>query len=1175
MSGNRHPAEKVFLLECCGMASKNFVHLHLHTDYSLLDGACEISRLMDRAAELKMPAVAVTDHGNLFAAVQFYHEALKRDLKPIIGCEAYVASTNRFDRSPDSDRPHHLVLLCENERGYRNLVKLASAAYTEGYYYKPRIDKDLLARHADGLIGLSACLRGEVAAALVADRYDPARQAAYDLRDIFGKGNFYLEIQDQGVTEEHKINPQLARLSRETGIPLVVTNDCHYLTQADSLAQEVLMCIQTGKTLSDANRMKFPTDQFYFKSYEEMMQVFGEIPEALDRTLEIAERCNVHLEKKQHVFPHFEVPAGETLESFFEKVTREGFAERRPRLERMRAEGRLRYPLEAYQDRLEHEIELIKEMRFAGYFLIVWDFVRFARERCIPVGPGRGSAAGSLASYALHITDLDPLQYDLLFERFLNPARINFPDIDIDFCMRRRGEVINYVTEKYGRENVSQIITFGTMGAKAVIRDAGRVLDLPFAEVDRIAKLVPNVLNITLEEAVAASAELGQMKERDPRVAKLLEVAGRLEGLARHASTHAAGVVISPQPLQEIVPLYKSNKDEITTQYAMDDLEEIGLLKMDFLGLTTLTVIDDCLRVIEATRGEKVDLASLPLDDAETYALLGKGLTAGVFQFESRGMTDILRRAKPSRLADLTALNALYRPGPIQGGMIDDFIARTMGRKQATYELPQLKDILEETYGVIVYQEQVMQIAASVAGFALGEADVLRRAMGKKKHEEMVAMREKFLAGARQNGVPPRKAEKLFELMEQFAGYGFNKSHSAAYALIAYQTAYLKAHYPVEFMAALLTSEIGNQDKLTEYLNECRDMGIGVLPPDVNSSDRTFTPAGGSIRFGLTAIKNVGDAAIESVLEARRKLGQFDSLFQFCENVDLRLLNKRVIESLIKAGALDSLGARRAQMMAVLDRGMELGQKRQREDASAQHGLFKAGTEPAPTGRLELPDLEEWPDGERLAGEKEVLGFYVTGHPLEKYMARLSNLTRHDTSSLDGLEHDAPVTLAGILTRLRVRPSRRGDLWASGNLEDRRGSVELLVFPQALLQLQNVLKPDAVLLVKGRVRHEENSRVKIVVGDARPLDAEVNGAKAELLIRVNLAAAAENLPEELEQLLAAYPGENPLVFELTRPGDFRARLRPRPARTVKAEAALLARLRELCGEEAVLLEKQN
>ena len=1157
------------------MTSENFVHLHLHTDYSLLDGACGIDRLMDLAAQRHMPAVAITDHGNLFGAVKFYEAARKHNIKPIIGCEVYVAATNRFDRSPDADRPFHFVLLCENERGYRNLVKLVSSAYTEGYYYKPRIDKDLLSRHSEGLIALSACLRGEVAVALSAGRYDAARRSANELQEIFGKGNFFLEIQDQGMPEEHKINPDLVRLSRETGIPLVATNDCHYLTRDDSRAQEVLVCIQTGKTLSDPNRMKFPTDQFYFKTFEEMAAVFNEIPEAVTRTLEIAERCNLELEKKEHVFPHFEVPPGESLDSYFEKVTREGFAKRRERLERLRAEGKLRYPLEAYEERLELELDLIKRMRFSGYFLIVWDFIRFARERCIPVGPGRGSAAGSLVSYALHITDIDPLQHDLLFERFLNPERITFPDIDIDFCMRRRGEVINYVTEKYGRENVSQIITFGTMGAKAVIRDAGRVLDMPFAEVDKIAKLVPTVLNITLEEALKQSPELAQLKAQDPRVADLLEIAGRLEGFARHASTHAAGVVISPQPLQEIVPLYKSSKDEITTQYAMDDLEKIGLLKMDFLGLTTLTVLDDCLKLIEATRGEKLDLDSLPKDDPETYELLGKGLTAGIFQFESRGMTEILRRVKPSRLADLTALNALYRPGPIQGGMIDDFIARKTGKKRVTYDLPQLKDILDETYGVIVYQEQVMQIAAAVAGFSLGEADVLRRAMGKKKPEVMVAMREKFLAGAKANGVPAAKAEKLFDLMEQFAGYGFNKSHSAAYALVAYHTAYLKTHYSVEFMAALLTSEIGNPDKLADYLNECRDMGIEILPPDINSSDRTFTPSNGRIRFGLTAIKNVGDAAIVSVLEARNKLGRFDNLFQFCEHVDLRLLNKRVIESLIKAGAADSLGVRRSQLLAVLDRAMEWGQRRQRVAESGQHGLFGGGSETSTAPPIELPDVPELPESERLAGEKELLGFYVTGHPLEKYLPNLRELTQSNTSTVDELANDAPITLGGILTSLRVRPSKKGALWGSGVLEDLRGTVELLIFPQALEQLKGVLKPDTALLIKGRVRHDENARPKIVVNEAKPLEAALNGKKPALHIRINPAAVSESMLDELDSMLRAHPGDNPILFELERPGDFRVLMKPQDPRVTDASEDLLEGLRALLGEQAVTVEIQT
>ncbi|MDE3179766.1 MAG: DNA polymerase III subunit alpha [Acidobacteriota bacterium] len=1153
------------------MSLSPFIHLHLHTDYSLLDGACDIPKVMDRAAELGMSAVALTDHGNMFGAVKFYDAAIKRGVKPIIGCEVYLAPAGRFDRTAGSERPNHLILLCENERGYRNLVKLASVAYTEGYYYKPRIDKDLLSRHSDGLIALSACLKGEVASALMADRYEAAQRSAYDLRDIFGKGNFFLEIQDQGVPEERRINPNLVRLARESGIPLVATNDCHYLRQSDARAQEVLMCIQTGKTLSDAQRMKFSTDQFFFKTYEEMMDVFGEIPEALHRTAEIAARCNVHLEKNQFVFPRFDVPEGETTDSFFERVARDGFDERRPQLERLHAEGRLRYPLEAYKERLDREIELIKQMKFAGYFLIVWDFMHFSREKCIPVGPGRGSAAGSLVSYSLHITDIDPLQYDLFFERFLNPERITFPDIDIDFCMRRRGEVIQYVTEKYGRDNVSQIITFGTMGAKAVIRDAGRALDMPFAEVDKIAKQVPNVLNITLEEAIQQSPELKKLKESDARVADLLTVALSLEGLARHASTHAAGVVISPQPLQEIVPLYKSGKDEITTQYAMDDLEKIGLLKMDFLGLTTLTILDDAVKLIEAGHGVRLVLDNLPLDDAASYEVLSKGLTGGIFQFESRGMTDILRRVKPNRLTDLIALNALYRPGPIQ--MIDDFIARKTGKKKVTYDLPQLEEILQETYGVIVYQEQVMQITNAVAGFTLGEADVLRRAMGKKKHEVMVAQREKFLAGAKAKGVPEKKAEKLFDLMEQFAGYGFNKAHSAAYAYVAYQTAYLKAHYPVEFMAALLTAEIGATDKLTGYLNQCRDMGISILPPDVNSSERTFTPSGGSIRFGLTAIKNAGDAAIESVLSARRELGRFDSIYQFCERTDLRLLNKRVIESLIKAGAMDSLGARRSQMVAALDRAMEMGQKHQRHEAAGQAGLFgDPGGAPPP---ISLPDLPEWTETEKLAGEKEMLGFYVTGHPLEKYRPVISSITRVDSSSLEELDHDSAVTIAGILTAVKIRPSKKGDLWASGTLEDLRGSAELLVFPQALQQIQNLLVPDAALLIRGRVRQEENSRPKVVVNDAQPLETAAKRVKTEILVRVNGAETPGTLLDRIESALAAHPGNDAVVFEITQAEDFGARLRSRRPAGVNADGALLEELRAICGQDSVTVERSK
>src|SRR6202142_4224199 len=879
------------------MAPPNFVHLHLHTDYSLLDGACEIGELTTEAARRGMPAVAVTDHGNLFAAANFFHQAGTHGVKPIIGCEVYVAPDNHKNRGSDAERSNHLVLLAENEEGYRNLIQLVSTGFLDGFYYKPRVDHDLLQQHSKGLIALSACLRGEVADALLCGSFDLARTNAYRLRDIFGKGNFFLEVQDQGMEIETRINRDLVQLSRETGIPLVATNDCHYLTRSDAHAQEVLMCIQTGKTMSDTQRMKFATDQFYFKTAEEMAQVFREIPDAVSRTVAIADRCNVKIQRVSNPFPEFKVPDGYTTDSYFEKVVREGFASRALQLERLAKENYLRHAIPEYESRLTAEIEMIKKMRFAGYFLIVWDFIHYARSQGVPVGPGRGSAAGSLVSYALRITDVDPLQYDLLFERFLNPERISMPDIDIDFCMRRRGEVIEYVRKTYGEKNVAQIITFGTMAAKAALKDTGRALDMAYGDVDRLAKLVPNQLNISLEEALKQSPQLDSMREKDERVKEVVEVALRLEGLARHASTHAAGVVISPRPLTEIVPLYKSNKDEITTQYDMNALERIGLLKMDFLGLTTLTVLDDAVRMIKQNRGIDLDLTTLPLDDAPTYALFSRGDTTGIFQFESHGMRDCLRQYQPTRLEDLTALNALYRPGPIQGGMIDDFIARKHGKKKVTYDLPALQEILSETWGVILYQEQVMQIANRLAGFSLGDADLLRRAMGKKKHEEMAAQREKFITGCLARKVPQKKAEKLFDLMAEFAGYGFNKSHSCAYALLAYQTAYMKTYYPVEFMTALLTSETGNTEKVVKYIHESRGMGITVIPPDVNSSDLDFTPGGDAIRFGMRAIKNVGENTVLGILAARETLGRFTSFFEFCESVDSRLMNKRVLES--------------------------------------------------------------------------------------------------------------------------------------------------------------------------------------------------------------------------------------------------------------------------------------
>src|SRR5436305_5714149 len=1035
------------------MGQPQFVHLHVHTDYSLLDGACETSELLDEASRQKMPAVAITDHGNLFAAANFFYEASKRDVKPIIGCEVYVAKGSRHDRGDKTNGSsgpekaeleagmrgtNHLVLLCETPEGYHNLVKLVSAGVLEGFYYKPRIDHELLAKHSKGLLALSACLRGAVTEAVAEQKYDHARENAYRLRDIFGKGNFFLEIQDQGMEIEKRVNPELVRLSKETGIPLVATNDCHYLHHEDAHAQEVLLCIPTGKTMGDANRMTFATDQFYFKSAVEMAKIFGEIPDVLSRTVDIAARCNVKIERISNPFPEFQVPKGYDSASYFEKVVREGFAARLPHLEGLAKQGFLRNPLSEYEGRLTAEIEMIKKMRYEGYFLIVWDFIHYARAQGVPVGPGRGSAAGSLVSYALHITDVDPLEYNLLFERFLNPERVSMPDIDIDFCMRRRGELIDYVTQKYGRENVAQNITFGTMAAKAAVKDVGGSMSLPYGEVDRLAKLIANTLGIELETALEEAPQLKAAVNSDENLKELMAVALRLEGLSRHASTHAAGVVISPRPLTDVVPLYKSNKDEITTQYDMNALERVGLLKMDFLGLTTLTVLHDAARMVERNRGVKMDTDNLTLDDPETYKLFARGDTTAIFQFESHGMRDILRRYQPTRIEDLTALNALYRPGPIQGGMIDDFINRKHGKTKVNYELPQLQDILQETYGVILYQEQVMQIANKLASFSLGEADILRRAMGKKKKEEMAAQRAKFMAGCGNNKIPEKKAERIFNLMEEFAGYGFNKSHSCAYALLAYQTAYLKTHYPVEFMAALLTSEAGNTDKVVKYINEARGMSISILPPDVNESDLYFTPVGESVRFGLPAIKNVGEITSKAIRDSRLSSGEFKSLYDFCERIEPRFLNKRVFESLIKSGAVDSLGPREA-MAASVDDALASLQRASRLRDSGQHGLFFGGGATEAPAPFLLRDAPLWSEEERLASEYAMLGFYVSGHPLEKYGSRLAEWNVVRVEEVEGPRNGREIAVASLIVGVRPMRSKKGGHWAICTIQDMPG----------------------------------------------------------------------------------------------------------------------------------------
>jgi len=1167
------------------MGQPQFVHLHVHTDYSLLDGACETTELLDEASRQKMPAVAITDHGNMFAAAKFFNEASKRDVKPIIGCEVYVAKGSRHDRGeknnggapvasggdrneeePGTRGSNHLVLLCESLEGYHNLIKLVSAGFLEGFYYKPRIDYDLLSKHSKGLIALGACLKGPVTEPVMNQKMDLARENAYRLRDIFGKNNFFLEIQDQGLDVDKGVNRDLLRLSKETGIPTIATNDCHYLHHEDAHAQEVLLCIQTGKTMGDANRMKFQTDQFYFKTAAEMAQVFREVPDALSRTVDIAHRCNVKIDRIPNPFPEFKVPDGETPGSYFERVVRDGFAARVPGLERLRAAGQLTNPLSEYERRLTSEIKMIQQMRYEGYFLIVWDFIHYARTQDVPVGPGRGSAAGSLVSYALRITDVDPLQYNLLFERFLNPERVSMPDIDIDFCMRRRGELIEYVTQKYGRENVAQIITFGTMAAKAAVKDVGRAMDIPYGEVDRLAKLIPTTLGIELEDALKEAPQLQAAVNSDQRLKDLMAVALRLEGLSRHASTHAAGVVISPKPLTDLVPVYKTNRDEITTQYDMNALERIGLLKMDFLGLTTLTVLHDTVAMIERNRGVKVDLDSLTLDDADTYKLFTRGDTTAIFQFESHGMRDILRRYQPTRIEDLTALNALYRPGPIQGGMIDDFINRKHRKKKVAYDLPQLKDILEETYGVILYQEQVMQIANRLASFSLGEADILRRAMGKKKKEEMAAQRAKFMTGCAGNKIPEKKAEGIFNLMEEFAGYGFNKSHSCAYALLAYQTAYLKTHFPVEFIAALLTSETGNADKAVKYINEARGMSIKILPPDVNESDLYFTPIGEAIRFGLAAIKNVGENTAKAICDARASGGRFKSLYDFCERIEVRFLNKRVFESLIKSGAMDSMGARES-MVASIDDAVAAIQRAARIKESGQGGFFFGGAgEPAHV-EFEMRDAAPWSEEERLTSEYAMLGFYVSGHPLEKYASRLEEMKSVCLSEIEGMRNGKEITVAALIVGTRPMRSKKGARWAICTIQDMTGIQELLAFPEAFGKLENVLKPRVPLLMKVRVQVEE-AGTRLSLQEARSMEGMGEKvAVAPVRIRMNLENLAGDMVDRLQDIFVSFPGRNPVVFDIVRPDGTIAEMATE--RRVKVSAELLSAIRDACGAQAI------
>ncbi|MDF0644115.1 MAG: DNA polymerase III subunit alpha [Nitrospira sp.] len=1148
----------------------SFVHLHLHTQFSLLDGANQISPLVQRIKSFGQPAVAMTDHGNMFGAIEFYRKAKEAGIKPIIGCEAYMAPGSRLNKDSSQlahNDYYHLILLARNLTGYQNLIKLVSKAYLEGFYYKPRMDKEILKQHHEGIIALSGCLSGEIPYLIGQQNMAEAMAVAGEFQEIFGRDQFYLEVQANGLEHQRIANAGLIEIHKKLGIPLAGTNDCHYLKKEDSRPHDLMLCLQTGKTISDPNRMKFDTDELYVKSTEEIAPAFAEFPGAVTNTCRIADHCGLELALNRTYLPQYAAPEGYTRESYVDHLAMEGLKARL----RDRPSG---IPGAVYEQRLREELTVICSMGFAGYFLIVWDIIRFARSRGIPVGPGRGSAAGSLVAYALRITDLDPLVYSLLFERFLNPERVSLPDIDMDFCMDRRGEVINYVVEKYGSDHVAQIITFGTLGAKAAIRDVGRVLEMPYAEADKVAKLVPNQLNVTLQQALDAEPRLRELVDSDPKVKELMSIAQSLEGLARHASTHAAGVVISEGPLTDHVPLYKGANDEIVTQYSMGDVEKIGLVKFDFLGLKTLTMIRRAETLINEARPDHAPLVvdRLPFDDAETFALLSSGKTTGIFQLESSGMRDLLTSFKPDRFEDIIAIIALYRPGPMD--LIPDFIKRKQGKVPITYETPELESILNDTYGVIVYQEQVMAIANKIAGFSLGQADILRRAMGKKKPEEMEKLRVKFLEGAKQKKIPEKKAEKLYELIYKFAGYGFNKSHAAAYAVVCYQTGYLKAHYPTEFMAALMTSDMGNQDKIVGYFTECRDLDIKVLGPDVNESQKDFAVADGAIRFGLAAIKNVGEGAVESVLAIRAESGPFASFFDFCRRVDLRKVNKRMLEGLIKAGTFDSTGARRSQLMAALDRAVEDGAAAQQERELGQTNIFgeefHGQGQPAHSADPLLPSVQEWDQATRLKYERELTGFYISAHPLARYEATIGALATVTTGGLMDLSDGKEVKLCGIIATVKSMLTKKGDRMAYLSLEDLQGTVEVIAFPDLFKSAGDLIAPERLVRITGTIDRGDKG-TKIRGSHIEPLAEVQTQTVKRVRIWLNDRPDTQDQLPRLLEVFKRHPGGATVSLTFRTEEALEADTGPLPNLSVTASEHFVAEVEEVLGKGALSL----
>ncbi len=1144
------------------MLHSDFVHLHVHTQYSLLDGACLIKKLTDLARRMKMPACAITDHGNMFGAIEFYQSCITNGIKPIIGSEVYIAPKGRLDKtfSQGEETANHLILLVRDEAGYKNLMKLVSIGYLEGFYYKPRIDKEALAQYSEGLIALSSCLKGEIPRLAMNNKEEKLRQLAAEYRDILGKENFYFELQDNSIPEQREVNKELIRLGKELGIGLVATNDVHYLTKDSAKAHEALLCIQTQTTLDDPNRMKLQTDQFYFKSTEEMKALFKDVPEAISNTIKIAERCNLELDFKKTFLPHYIVPHGVTREKYMKDLCEQNLLSRYKEI------------TPQIKDRLENEVRVISKAGYTSYFLIVWDFINYAKSKGIAVGPGRGSAAGSIVSYLLGITDIDPLRYNLLFERFLNSERVSMPDIDIDFCYEKRGEVIDYVIQKYGKDNVAQIITFGTMAARAVIRDTGRAMNIPYADVDKIAKLVPMDPDMTLELALEQEPELARLYKEDSKIRELINISKKLEGLTRHASTHAAGVVISEDLLTNHVPLFKTSDGQISTGYAMGSLEKIGLLKMDFLGLRTLTVIQEALKIINRVNGIDLKVENIPMDDPKTYKLLNNAESTGIFQLESSGMRDLLRKLKAEKFEDIIALLALYRPGPIGSGMLDDYIKRKHGKIEVRYDHPLLEASLKETYGVIVYQEQVMMIVSSLAGFSLAQADILRRAIGKKTPEIMEQQRKAFIDGAVKNKIERRIAEKIFSLIEHFAGYGFNKSHSAAYATISYRTAYLKANYPVEFMTALLTSEKDNTDKIVEYIDEAERMGIKILPPDVNESYANFTMINkNEIRFGLSAVKNVGEGSIESIIEARKKYSRFPSLYEFCERTDLRLVNKKVLESLIKCGAFDSMGLKRSQLMATLVEAMDTAVAAHKESAMGQMTFFMESS-----SSPKASDMKEWPESQLLNFEKEMLGLYITGHPLAVYEKIIKEYSTSASAGLKGLEDGQKIWFGGIINKIKNTVTKRaGEKMAIMMMEDMEGSVEALVFPNSYKNVSKYIALNAAIFVNGRLSLKEE-RPKIIVEEIIPItDARKRFTQSVSidLLSQGMDGMDEELFGRLRSVFSRYQGDIPVYLNFTTKTNGSYRMLVDRKLFVSPTNELASELETLIGREHIKFEK--